>query len=86
MENKKENKGRKVKEKDVWYIIIENYEELKRIGVKKIGDYGFVRGVVERIENDNDIKIPIKIVHKLDKRYIKMVKSNSCSQNVGGKK
>ena len=52
-------------------MIIEEDRELRKIN-QVPSYYNFIREVIGKIERDNDIKIPIKIVHKLDKRYQKM--------------
>ena len=56
----------KAKQKDVWEMIVDKHNAWT-----KPSYYNHVRDVVELIERDNDVKIPIEWVWKLDKRYQK---------------
>lgn len=63
----------KVKIKDIWDMLIDaHYRYLTRPDSSS-----FVRYIIEDIEKENNIRIEIPMVHKLDKRYQKFRKEET---------
>ncbi len=56
-----------IKQKDVWELIIKMHNDWSTPSY-----YNHVRESIKLIEKENNIKIPIEVVWKLDKRYKKM--------------
>jgi mRNA-degrading endonuclease RelE of RelBE toxin-antitoxin system len=63
----------RVKQKDIWEMLVNaHYRHLTR------PDYSsFVRYIIEDIEKENNIKVELPMVHKLDKRYQKFRKEET---------
>ena len=63
----------RIKQKDIWEIILQKEKEMKRTG-HKINPFTFTDDVIDSIENEpaNKIKeIPLDIRHKMRNRFKK---------------